>query len=187
MRNERWRTAKPKTSAKPTSREPSPPTVGNENGRGSKRGEAPVRTTWGLDSSRKAFIFALFAAMLITASTEAGPRETLIAKFAKQSKADDPSFTGFSAARGRALALARFSQGGPDTPSCTTCHTESPLKRGLTRAGKLIEPMAVSVTPDRYTDRKKVAKWFRRNCRSVLGRTCTAQEKGDFLTYMISQ
>ncbi len=58
---------------------------------------------------------------------------------------------------------------------------------GETRAGKPIEPMAVSVTPDRYRDPKKVAKWFRRNCQSVLGRECTAPEKGDFLTLMISQ
>ena len=50
-----------------------------------------------------------------------------------------------------------------------------------------IEPMAVSVTPDRYTDPKKVAKWFRRNCKSVLGRECATLEKGDFLTFMISQ
>ncbi len=80
-----------------------------------------------------------------------------------------------------------FAQGKSETPACTTCHTASPSKMGETRAGKPIEPMAVSVTPDRYTDPKKMAKWFRRNCKSVLGRECTAQEKGDFLTFMISQ
>jgi len=31
-----------------------------------------------------------------------------------------------------------------------------------------------------------VAKWFRRNCKTVLGRECTAQEKGDILTYLSS-
>jgi hypothetical protein len=47
--------------------------------------------------------------------------------------------------------------------------------------------MAVSKTPDRYTDPAKVEKWFQRNCQSVLGRECTAVEKGDFLTFMTSQ
>jgi len=47
--------------------------------------------------------------------------------------------------------------------------------------------MAVSKTPDRYIDMKKVEKWFRRNCKSVLGRVCTSLEKGDFLTFMSSQ
>jgi hypothetical protein len=47
--------------------------------------------------------------------------------------------------------------------------------------------MALSKTPDRYTDPKKVAKWFRRNCKSVLGRECTPLEKGDFLAFMMNQ
>jgi len=95
--------------------------------------------------------------------------------------------TPFSAERGKALFLSKPGGGKPETPSCTTCHGSSPAATGKTRAGKTIDPMAVSVTPNRYTDPKKVAKWFRRNCKSVLGRECTAREKGDFLTYMSSQ
>ena len=44
--------------------------------------------------------------------------------------------------------------------------------------------MAVSVTPERFTDAAKVEKWFGRNCNTVLGRECTALEKGDFITYL---
>ena len=47
--------------------------------------------------------------------------------------------------------------------------------------------MAVSVTPDRFTDLAKVEKWFRRNCNTVLGRECTPAEKGDFIAFMTSQ
>jgi hypothetical protein len=32
-----------------------------------------------------------------------------------------------------------------------------------------------------------VEKWFTRTCQDVLGRACTAQEKGDFITYMMGQ
>ena len=49
------------------------------------------------------------------------------------------------------------------------------------------KPLAVSLSPTRFTDPETVAKWFARNCRGVLGRACTAQEKGDVLTYFISQ
>ncbi len=93
----------------------------------------------------------------------------------------------FSAERGKKLFSSRFTGGKPDTPSCTSCHGASPQNSGKTRAGKVIAPMAWSKTPDRYTDRKKVAKWFRRNCKSVLGRECTPVEKGDFLTFMMNQ
>ncbi len=90
----------------------------------------------------------------------------------------------FSAERGKQFFHARHSSGKPETPSCSTCHTNDPRNQGRTRVGKVIEPMAVSRNPGRFTDPKKVAKWFRRNCRSVLGRECTALEKGDFLTYL---
>ena len=58
---------------------------------------------------------------------------------------------------------------------------------GETRTAKPIDPMAVSKTPARYTDKAKVDKWFRRNCKGVIGRECTAQEKVDFISYMLTQ
>ena len=85
------------------------------------------------------------------------------------------------------MASAQSTTGKPDTPSCTTCHTQNPKHPGRTRAGKEIAAMALSVTPDRYGDAEKVEKWFARNCQSVLGRPCTAQEKGDFISFMIAQ
>jgi hypothetical protein len=90
------------------------------------------------------------------------------------------------AAAGKAFWNANHSGGKPDTPSCTTCHGNDPTKAGQTRAGKAIDPMAVSVQPDRYTDPAKVEKWFGRNCNSVLGRDCTATEKADVLDYLKS-
>jgi hypothetical protein len=47
--------------------------------------------------------------------------------------------------------------------------------------------MALSKTPDRYGDIDKLEKWFDRNCTSVLGRTCSPVEKGDFITFMVTQ
>jgi len=90
----------------------------------------------------------------------------------------------FSAARGKAFFLGTHTGGKPQTPSCTTCHTKNPRASGRTRVGKVIQPMAVSKTPARFTDPKKVAKWARRNCKTVLGRECTKPELGDVLTYL---
>ena len=72
--------------------------------------------------------------------------------------------------------------------SCTTCHTESPRNAGRhERTGKPIEPVAPSVNPHRLTDLLHVKKWLLRNCKSTLGRDCTAQEKGDVLTWLRDQ
>jgi len=91
---------------------------------------------------------------------------------------------GFDSNRGKNLFLKEFTSGKVDTPSCTSCHTSNPTQIGKTRAGKAIEPMAVSVNPDRYQSLEKAEKWFRRNCKSVLGRECSPIEKGDFLSFM---
>lgn len=135
------------------------------------------------------FLVTLSLAVMLSLATRAAAdsRAAILADLATQAKAADPAFTGFSAERGAAFFAATHTGGKPDTPSCTTCHGTSPQEPGKTRAGKVIAPLAVSKTPDRYTDTAKVAKWFQRNCTSVLGRECTAVEQGDFLTFMISQ
>ncbi len=70
--------------------------------------------------------------------------------------------------------------------SCATCHGDHPGKSGKhAKTGKLIEPMAPSVNGERLTERKKINKWFKRNCKWTIGRECTAQEKADFLTFLI--
>lgn len=125
------------------------------------------------------------AAMLATASL-AGPREDLLAGYAAAARSASPGFTAFSAARGEALHRQKFSGGKPDTPSCTACHAGDPRSEGRSPVGKAIAPMAVSLSPTRYTDPAKVEKWFRRNCTEVMGRECTALEKGDWLAYMLS-
>jgi hypothetical protein len=121
------------------------------------------------------------ALMLSTASI-AGPREDQLAHYATAAK-----FAGFSALRGQTLHTQNFAGGKPDTPACTSCHGKEPRGAGRTLTGKPIEAVAVSVTPTRYTDPAKVEKWFKRNCNEVLGRECTPQEKGDWLTFMLTQ
>ena len=71
--------------------------------------------------------------------------------------------------------------------ACVTCHGTDPKKSGQhATTQKVIEPMASAVNPERYTDQKKMDKWFKRNCEWAWSRECTAQEKGDVLKYLMS-
>ncbi len=135
---------------------------------------------------RALILIIVLACALATAAAGESPKPVLDF-YAGEAKASDPGFSRFSAERGEHLFRTKFSTGKPDTPSCTTCHTTDPRKTGQTRAGKDIEPMAASASPKRYTDQAKTEKWFGRNCHNVLGRDCTATEKGDFITFMLTQ
>jgi len=87
----------------------------------------------------------------------------------------------FQSGRGETLWKSRTYEGR----QCADCHGPDLTQGGRhERTKKPIEPMAPSVNPSRYTDLKKVEKWFTRNCKSTLGRECTAQEKGDILEYL---
>jgi mono/diheme cytochrome c family protein len=143
--------------------------------------------------SARRFAHPLFAGLLLAATALIAPaeadasRDQILAALLAEAQQADPGLAGFSAERGAAFYAATQSGGKPDTPSCASCHGASPREQGRTRAGKEIAPMAVSLTPDRFTDPAKVEKWFGRNCNSVLGRDCTSAEKGDFIAYLMGQ
>ena len=71
---------------------------------------------------------------------------------------------------------------------CATCHTEDLRQTGKhIKTGKSIEPLAPSVNTKRLTEIAEIEKWFKRNCEWTLGRECSPQEKGDFLSYIRMQ
>jgi len=89
----------------------------------------------------------------------------------------------FSAAAGEKL----YKTVGPNQLSCASCHTDSPKGVGKhAKTNKPIDPLAPSANPKRFTDAAQVEKWFKRNCNDALARACTTQEKGDFMTYVLS-
>lgn len=89
----------------------------------------------------------------------------------------------FTAAAGEKL----YKSVGPHQMACASCHTDSPKNVGKhAKTNKTIEPLAPSANPRRFTDAAQVEKWFKRNCNDVLGRACTTQEKGDFMSYVLS-
>ena len=92
---------------------------------------------------------------------------------------------GFSAERGKAFWNAEHVSDSGEKMNCASCHGADLRQPGKhNKSGKRIEAMAPSVNAERYTDLEKIEKWFTRNCKQVLRRECTAQEKGDVLRYL---
>jgi mono/diheme cytochrome c family protein len=128
---------------------------------------------------------AILAATTILLATPVMAADAVLDPITAAAKQADPSFRAFSAPRGE--QVYRSKHAGAQHDSCAACHTADARKPGQHAAtGKLIDPLAPSANPKRFTDAAKVEKWFRRNCKEVLSRECTALEKGDFVTYMRS-
>lgn len=128
-------------------------------------------------------------ALLLLGSAGQALAETpasLLSGYAAEAAKAAPGFTP-SAQRGQSLITKQWGV-SEKMPGCTACHTTN-LKAAGKHAitDKPIEPLAPSANPQRFTDLKKVEKWFKRNCKEVAGRECTAAEKADFIQYAISQ
>ncbi len=104
-------------------------------------------------------------------------------QFAVDAKQENSSFSQFSAEKGKAF----FNSTHGNDWSCSSCHTQNPTAEGKHAVtNKLIQPISPTANAERFTNPAKVEKWFKRNCNDVLKRLCTAEEKGDVLTYLLS-
>jgi Domain of unknown function (DUF1924) len=134
-------------------------------------------------NARLPAIASLFLLVLASGAAQADAVTDLLAQYQKQGG------TNFSIASG----LAFWSSGHIDAKSgetrrCSTCHSEDLRRTGKhATTGKLIEPLAPSANPERLTDVEKIEKWLARNCKWVLSRECTPQEKGDVLVMIKSK
>lgn len=117
----------------------------------------------------------------------------LISQFAVANPALDDAFkqyTGsdnltFDATRGDTLWHKKYDGEDGKERSCQTCHGTDLKKPGKhVKTGKKIDPLAPSANSERFTELKKIEKWFKRNCKWTIGRECTNQEKGDILKYL---
>lgn len=71
------------------------------------------------------------------------------------------------------------------TWSCASCHGTPPTRPGKhASTGKTLDPLAPAFNPKAFTDSARVDKWFRRNCKDVVSRECSAAEKADVLAYL---
>ena len=121
----------------------------------------------------KFFALLYFASLHAMAATPA----ELLASYSAQ--AGQPA----NAAKGEAFFKVSHGQEW----QCTSCHGKSPMTGGRhASTDKSIEPLAPAANAKRFTDSAKVEKWFRRNCKDVLARECSAAEKADVLAWLIS-
>lgn len=131
------------------------------------------------------FSLPLAVAIALTspyAHAQPGIRTALLDGYRSAAMKEDAGFRDFSAHRGENFFFAKHGE-----MSCSTCHSDNPKASGKhAKTGKRIEALAPVANTQRLSDPAKVEKWFKRNCNDVLQRACTAREKGDFVTWLVS-
>jgi len=132
----------------------------------------------------KIYVSVLFSSLIATAlPAMAQAPEEILADITHEARTGNPAFKGFSASQGEIF----FKEKHGGEWACVSCHTDKPATPGKhAKTGKLIQPLAPAANPERFTNPAKVAKWFKRNCNDVLGRVCSAQEKGDVMSYLLT-
>lgn len=129
-------------------------------------------------------LFSLALATCLPALAET-PQQ-MLAGYAADAARERPGFSP-SAERGRQFYVERHSA-AEKMPNCATCHTEDVTATGKhVITSKAIEPIAPVAASARFTDAAKTEKWFRRNCKEVVGRECTPAEKADLLRFLLTK
>jgi hypothetical protein len=126
----------------------------------------------------------LFAAATLLVAFAAGAETpaAMLQAYAGEAASQSSGYPGPSAAAGD-----RFFHAQRKDWSCASCHTANPTQVGRhVVTSKAIQPLAPSANPNRFQDRARVEKWFKRNCNDTVGRECTSAEKADVIAYLIS-
>lgn len=145
---------------------------------------------------------------MTTSAASAASPDDFLRLYTEQAKIADPGFAGFSAERGRELYMKGHPVEGEGLLSCSSCHHVDPTKATEAHrdpipcrachvvfsrqpeshrpAKSRIAPFAPAANPHRFTNEWMVEFWFDFNCKLLLRRACTAVEKGDLITWLLT-
>jgi len=137
--------------------------------------------------STKLFILTLLSVATFSANADVTNAEKLATKYYSIAKEINPDFKAPSVADGKTFFNRQFNVNGKQI-ACASCHTSNPADEGKhIVTGKPIRPLSPIVNEKRFTDIDKVEAKFTEHCNDILGADCTAAEKSNFISYLITE
>ena len=131
-------------------------------------------------------LVALIGFGALNANADVETAQKLADKYSVIAKNINPASTGLSSDDGKAFFNRELTIKGKPV-ACASCHTANPADNGKhVVTGKPIRPLAPSVNEKRFASIDKVEKNSTKHCNDIIGRDCTAQEKGNFIAYLIT-
>lgn len=139
-------------------------------------------------------LFAMLATASMQVFADAETAQKIADKYAAAAKAADANYAGLSAEEGKTFFNREVIQfkGDVNNPgkaiACASCHTANPADTGKhIVTGKSIKPLSPAVNAKRFKSMDAVEKNFTKHCNEVVGSDCTAQEKGDYIAYLLTE
>jgi hypothetical protein len=131
-------------------------------------------------------LVAFIGLSALNANADVETAQKLADKYAVIAKNITPTSTGLSSDDGKAFFNRELTIKGKPV-ACASCHTANPADTGKhVVTGKPIRPLAPGANEKRFASIDKVEKNFTKHCNDIIGRDCTAQEKGNFIAYLLT-
>ena len=131
-------------------------------------------------------VAALLSLSALNAHADVETAQKLAAKYETIAKNINPASTGLSVDDGKAFFNRELTIKGKQV-AWASCHTTNLANDGKHMVtSKPIRPLAPAANDKRFTSVDKVEKNFTKHCNDIIGRDCTAQEKGNFIAYLLS-
>lgn len=127
----------------------------------------------------------LLTGLTINASADVANAQKLAEKYTAIAKTIDSGFMP-SESKGEEFFNREITIKGKQV-ACASCHTSNPADQGKhIVTGKPIRPLAPSANEKRFSSLDKVEKNFTKHCNDIIGRDCTAEEKSNFISFLLS-
>lgn len=112
--------------------------------------------------------------------------KTLAMKYTTNARLIDESFTP-SPAAGKQFFNRMVKNDGHEV-ACASCHTKNPADAGKNIVTKKpIKPLSPVINTERFTNIADVEENFSEHCNDIVGSECSAQEKANFITYLLTE
>jgi uncharacterized membrane protein len=135
----------------------------------------------------KLTIALVLGAISLNVSANEVNAEKLAIKYYNIAKAINPDYKAPSVTDGKLFFNRKFNVNGKMI-ACASCHTTNPANEGKNIVThKPIKPLAPTINPNRFSDLDKVEDKFTEHCNDILGADCTAMEKANFISYLITE
>lgn len=131
-------------------------------------------------------MLTLGVVIALPAKADVATAQKFADKYTAIAKNINPAFKAPDASVGQAFFTRKFLVKNQEV-ACASCHTTDPSAVGKHLVtDKPIRPLAPAKNEKRFVSLDKVEKNFDKHCEDIIGRLCTAEEKSNFITYLLT-